>query len=96
MKSFFEDLNAPYALIFGGQGSAWAPQLSALLHSSSIAKEVGASWQKAKEKVSPLALQIATAAPSALDRLEALFEGEGVSADKKYIDAPPLRYPASP
>lgn len=88
MKSFFEDLNAPYALIFGGQGSAWGPQLSALLHSSSIAKEVGASWQKAKEKVSPLALQIATAAPGALDRLEALFGGEGVSADKKYIDAP--------
>ncbi|MDU3134307.1 MAG: DUF1729 domain-containing protein [Winkia neuii] len=87
MKSFFEQLNVPYTLIFGGQGSAWAPQLNNLSRVAKTAKVLTSAWEKARAKVAPVILEITTSAPGGLDSLTAALEGNEDALDRASANA---------
>ncbi|MDO4259189.1 MAG: DUF1729 domain-containing protein [Actinomycetaceae bacterium] len=81
MSTFLNDLKADFALVFGGQGSAWRSALDASLALPQQGARLREALAKAREFLAPVALELLTHAPGASDRLDAILAGDSVDDD---------------
>lgn len=86
MPSILDDLDPRYALLFGGQGSAWRRALDESLALPRQGERIRAAFDEARDLLSPVALDLLTAAPGAADRLGEILRG-GSSDDEADADA---------
>lgn len=77
--SFLSTLDSHYALMLGGQGSAWRPGLERALTMESQAKRLRADLDAARSLLAPVGLDLLTHAPGASDQLDAILAANGAA-----------------
>ena len=84
MRSFLATFDAPYALMFGGQGSRWQTHLAESLALPWQGEKLRSAYQAARALLDPVGIQLLTAAPGASDRVaELLTVGKVASSDAR-------------
>ena len=86
----------PYAVAFGGQGSAWLETLEELVSSARIEAELAALAGEVELLLEPVANQLVVVRPIGFEPLQwvrALAAEDPVPSDK-HLTLPPCRYPA--
>ncbi|QWW19412.1 DUF1729 domain-containing protein [Schaalia sp. 19OD2882] len=86
MTSFLTTLTDDFALVLGGQGSAWRAVLDSCLALPTQGERLRAVYHAARARVAPIALDLLTHAPGASERLDALMAGGSTDED---IDTAP-------
>ena len=76
MTAFFAEIPTPYALTFAGQGSAWRPALTSSLNFPPHANLLRTHYAQMRELLAPIAGELLTCAPGALERLNALMNAD--------------------
>lgn len=90
MTSFLATLDAPYALMFGGQGSRWQANLEESLALPWQGEKIRSAYRQARALLDPIGVELLTGAPGASDRLAALLaEGEAASPSPESGDTRP-------
>ncbi|MDC4232389.1 DUF1729 domain-containing protein [Actinomyces sp. B33] len=75
MTSFLTGLDSDYALILGGQGSSWQSELTRDLGLPRRGDALRGAVASARALLAPVALDLMTSAPGAVDRVDAILDG---------------------
>ncbi|WP_321780505.1 polyketide synthase [Schaalia cardiffensis] len=91
MTSILNSLDPRYVLLFGGQGSAWRRALDESLALPHQGEQIRMAFDSAMTLLSPIALELLSAAPGASDRLGEILAGG--SADSESDSDPAVSGP---